>query len=558
MGGLRPGLLAAALVLGPPALAAPAEPAPAEVAGRLPAGGSARIRLQFKKGVQVEAERLPVRFLARPAAAWAAFDDLTPEGRRWALDALFPGDQWRRDELIHRVRWPDLESVWLLAALFTGHGQNYDKLQAANRGNPEKLRQGDAWRVPAALLARELGGAGPALPDRSHPEDDLDDEARTAAYRALLTFEEDGEGRYAAYRLRKGEALYSSVVMRYTERVSPKEVNELALELARRSGIPDLRAIPPGQVVRIPVELLAGPFQPEGTRALAEDREMREEVRRTRGIDGGPRLKGVRIVLDAGHGGIDRGAAGQGVWESDFVYDIAMRILRILSQDTDAQVTSTIRYTAQGLKPRDRITGPSAGAEILTTPPFPNDGESPSAVSVHLRWVLANDQFLAFARKKGDPQKTIFLSLHADSLHPSARGAMAYVPGAPFVPASFTLGPRRGAAVAEMKRGARVALGARERLQSEARSRLFSEVLLRALRKDDIAVHANRPIRNVIHRDGKTFVPAVIRHSTAAAKVLLEVLNLQNEEDAASLRDPAFRERYAEAVVRGIQAYCRK
>ncbi len=543
----------------PSSQAAPSDPAQVELKATLPSGGGgARIRLQFKKGVQVEAERLPARFLARPCAGWAGFDDLTAEGRRWALDALFPEDQWRRDELRHKVRWPELESVWLLAALFTGHGQNYDKLQAANPKNPEKLRKGDVWRIPAALLAREFGGAGSAVPDRSHPEDELDDEARTAAYRALLSFEEDAEGRFAAYRLRKGEALYSSVVMRYTERVSPKEVNELAVAIAKRSGIADLRAIPPGQLVRIPIQVLAGPFQPEGTRALAEDREIREEVRRTRRIDGGPRLQGVRIILDAGHGGIDKGAAGIGVWESDFVYDIAMRILRILQQDTDAQVTSTIRYPSPGLKPRDRIAAPADAAEILTTPPFLNDGDSPSAVSVHLRWVLANDQFAAFAKRKGDAQKTIFLSLHADSLHPSARGAMAYVPGAPFVPASFTLGPRKGAAVAEMKRGSKVALSARERLQSEARSRLFSEVLLRALRHEDIAIHANRPIRNVIHRDGKTFVPAVIRHSTAATKVLLEVLNLQNEEDAASLKDPAFRERYAEAVVKGIQAYCRK
>ena len=50
----------------------------------------------------------------------------------------------------------------------------------------------------------------------------------------------------------------------------------------------------------------------------------------------------------------------------------------------------------------------------------------------------------------------------------------------------------------------------------------------------------------------------MIRHSSAATKVLLEVLNLQNPDDAARLREPAFRERYAEAVVKGIQAYFRK
>jgi N-acetylmuramoyl-L-alanine amidase len=37
--------------------------------------------------------------------------------------------------------------------------------------------------------------------------------------------------------------------------------------------------------------------------------------------------------------------------------------------------------------------------------------------------------------------------------------------------------------------------------------------------------------------------------------VLVEVANLTNKDDADNLRDPAFRERYARAVVKGIQTY---
>lgn len=129
-----------------------------------------------------------------------------------------------------------------------------------------------------------------------------------------------------------------------------------------------------------------------------------------------------------------------------------MRVRRVLEQDTDAVVSSTVRYPTVGFKVRDRITSPTHSAEILTTPPFANDGESPIAVSVHLRWVLSNDLFAHFA-KKGDPQKTLFISFHADALHPSATGTMIYVPGAVDVPASFTLSPARGQRVAEMKLG---------------------------------------------------------------------------------------------------------
>jgi len=53
---------------------------------------------------------------------------------------------------------------------------------------------------------------------------------------------------------------------------------------------------------------LADPFQSEGSSGLAEEREVRAEVRRIVHVEAGPKLKGVRIVLDAGHGGVDSGA----------------------------------------------------------------------------------------------------------------------------------------------------------------------------------------------------------------------------------------------------------
>jgi len=202
------------------------------------------------------------------------------------------------------------------------------------------------------------------------------------------------------------------------------------------------------------------------------------------------------------------------------------------------------------------VAGPSYGSSAFAGPAG-TAATSPNAVSVHLRWVLANDWFLAFNRK-GDAQKTLFISFHADSLHPSARGSMVYVPGAGGVPANFALGGSRAARVSEMKTSGSVRFSAKERLQGEARSRLFAEALLSTLEAEHLPVHANRPIRNVILRGRKGFVPAVIRYSTAAAKVLVEVVNLNNEDDAANLADPTFRERYAEALVKGIRAYYRK
>jgi N-acetylmuramoyl-L-alanine amidase len=556
LGGLNLALPAGLGFLLPALFAVPAaqDPAPVLTQVRTPDGRTILLRFQFKKGLSAEGKALPRAFLAKDAdpGGWVPFERLTPEGKRWALAALFPEDQWRQDEVRHRIRHPDVESVWTMAALFSGHGQNYDRLMAENPGLPEKLREGDTWRIPRSLLSADLGGTSRG-PDRSQPEDELDDEGRVAAYRGLLTFGQDDQGKYAAYRLRKGEALYSSVVIRYTDRVDPKGVNELADIIARRSGIADVRGIQPGQVIKIPVANLADPFQSEGSSELAEEREVRAEVRRTVRVEAGPRLKGMRIILDAGHGGVDCGARANGIWESDFVYDIAMRVRRLLEEETDALVSCTIRYPGLGFNSREVIRTPSRAAEILTTPPFAVDGESPSAVSVHLRWVLANDLFGAFRRTNGDAQKTLFLSFHADSLHPSARGSMVYVPGAALVPTTFALGGAKTGRVAEGRRSARVAFSGREKLQGEARSRQFSEGLLKALQKARIPVHANRPIRNVIYRGGGKWVPAVIRYSTSATKVLIEVANLTNPDDAANLRDPDFRERYAVAVVNAIR-----
>lgn len=553
MEGLRP----FGLLLLPAALIAQDAPPPVSVPAPLPGGGSARVRLQYRLGITVEGADLPRGFLKKGTRneAWVAFQDLSPDGKRWALIALFPKDTWGRTRVTHVVQYPTLESVWLMSALFTGHGQNYDKLMAANPGLPEKLVAGDAWSIPPELLVKELGGEGTGHPDRSQPEDEMDDEARTNAYRALLTFDRDARGAYAAYHMRKGEALYSAVVLRYTDRVDPKDVNDLANAIAARSGIADIRGIQPGTLVKIPLDALADPFQPEGTKALAEEQEVRAEVRRTARVDAGPRLKGVRIVLDAGHGGVDKGAMANGIWESDFVYDITMRVYRLLQEETDASVSSTIRYPNLGFDSRDRIRTPTPDADVLTTPPFAIDGEGPHATSVHLRWVLANDLFDKFETKKGDPRKTLFISFHADSLHPSARGTMVYVPGATLVPSRFYLAPTRTGGVKEARTASMVAFTGRQKLLGEARSRQFAEVLLRALDRADVPVHTDRAIRNVIHRNGGSWIPAVLRYSEASTKVLIETANLTNPGDAKNLRDPDFRQRFAEGVVAAIRTY---
>ena len=50
-------------------------------------------------------------------------------------------------------------------------------------------------------------------------------------------------------------------------------------------------------------------------------------------------------------------------------------------------------------------------------------------------------------------------------------------------------------------------------------------------------------------------VPAVLRFNRIPASVLVEVVNLNNKNDQLRLRDPAFRQAFAESMVDGLLGY---
>ena len=70
-----------------------------------------------------------------------------------------------------------------------------------------------------------------------------------------------------------------------------------------------------------------------------------------------------------------------------------------------------------------------------------------AAVGVHLRWYLTNHIITRRISREVPRSKTVFVSVHADSLHPSVRGAMVYVPARSLRPDRYSPGlrSRRGA-----------------------------------------------------------------------------------------------------------------
>ena len=53
-------------------------------------------------------------------------------------------------------------------------------------------------------------------------------------------------------------------------------------------------------------------------------------------------------------------------------------------------------------------------------------------------------------------------------------------------------------------------------------------------------------------RDGREWVPAVIRYNMVPTRLLLEVCNLGNRHDRELIKTKKFRQRVAEAIYRGL------
>src|SRR4029078_6272635 len=131
----------------------------------------------------------------------------------------------------------------------------------------------------------------------------------------------------------------------------------------------------------------------------------------------------------------DVGTIHDDVAESRYVYDVACRLKRILEKKSGAKVSMTTKSEADGYSViDDDALGKQDDHVVLTTPRYELDD---STIGVNLRWYLANSIFERAMKSGAAPEKAVFISLHADSLHPSLRGAMAYIPGERYVRGSY-------------------------------------------------------------------------------------------------------------------------
>ncbi|HYM60146.1 MAG TPA: N-acetylmuramoyl-L-alanine amidase [Thermoanaerobaculia bacterium] len=498
---------------------------------------------------------------------------LRPELQRQVMTALFPADRLTDRGWTHVIVGTGVEgeSLWNIAEWLTGDGAKFSIIRKANQNQGLSTHKGDTILVPKILLTAAFGGGGaegrnePTVSQARKPADDSTQ--RTPAHADVpeaaveapaggqpsLTYDREAAEPYAVYRLRKGEALYSSVAVRFTGRVYAKDVGDVVERIVAVNKIEDVARIRAGFAVKIPMDLLLPEYRPPGDPMRVEHEAAKRESSKMAVRVEARNLAGVRVILDAGHGGRDVGTTHQGVWESSYVYDVMCRLKRILEKRSAATVLATTMSKAGGYLVADSdVPVGRTDHIVLTTPMYSLDDP---VVGVNLRWYLANSIFHRAIRDGVPKEKVLFISIHADSIHPSLRGAMAYIPGERYVRGSFTKSGDVYLARAEVRESPVINHSKYESLTAEGLSRDLAESVIDAFTSAGLKAHPYDPIREYVVRDGREWVPAVIRYNMVPTRLLLEVCNLGNEKDLALMRTKKYRQRVAQAIYDGIVSF---
>ncbi len=218
-------------------------------------------------------------------------------------------------------------------------------------------------------------------------------------------------------------------------------------------------------------------------------------------------LRVGRIVIDAGHGGRDPGAAGPGFNEADLTLDVALRLEKLLSGEPGIEVVLTRR-----------------------TDEF---------VELHERTAIAN-------RAGAD----LFVSIHANaSRNRNARGVECYL-------LNFASTPEAAAVAARENASSSLTMSHLNDLVKQIalnskldESRDLAEHLQRSLVRRLRA--SNQGIRDL----GVKQAPFVVLVGASMPSVLVEVSFLTHRQEGRLLGTSSYRQRIAEAILDGIRGY---
>jgi N-acetylmuramoyl-L-alanine amidase len=468
------------------------------------------------------------------------FKLLSCEGKKLTLSSIFPEDKQTPQAWMHKIVYggDNSETLSKIAEWFTGAAMNAKKVASLNNLEGSNIAEGQTLSIPASLLLSciELPKEIPVISGD-------------------LTFGKDAKGQYAEYVLRKGQAMYSDVVIRFTPRVTAKEVLEAADLILNRSGLKSFKDIPANTPLKIPLDLLSPEFlAPTDPRRIQFEQTAKESKQFKKTISSST-LEGFTVVLDSGHGGSDPGTIGVfGEREDEYAYDIMCRTKLLLETTTKAKVLTTIMDDTLGYKPRSEkiLISNKEQEKILTSPPYNID--DPTA-ALKLRTFLANYYLDTNSKKNDTDEKFIFTSFHADSLHPTAHGVMVYIPGADYYNPNYNCDNAFYLSRKEVKGRNFIKMTRQEQLKAQGFSQTFANDIVKKCLSLSVKMHSVQPVREYIVRSGKIWVPFVLKYCKIPTRVLIEVANMKSSSDCQLLQSWEYRQKIAQMYVEAVKDY---
>jgi len=358
-----------------------------------------------------------------------------------------------------------------------------------------------------------------------------------------LTLEKDSWGKeYAVYVLKTGEALYSSVVVRFCGVVAAEEVNAIAEKIMAYNGIKNSSMIPTGAKIKIPLEFLDEEIL-RGKRTYRSSASTRTSRLRTPTRHGS-----LHVILDSGHGGNDPGTTVRGWSEDEIAYDLMVRLKRLLERK-GVQVYPLVHDVDTRDTPQSgKLMKNNRNEYVQVTPPYKMDD---SRVALNMRVYLVDDIYRRLRRSGVRDADIMLISIHLDHLHSSVNGVMVYYPDAAERPATYAPAGNIYASYDE-GRISTIQYDRRENEQVESESYEFAERLIASCHRLRVPIHEYEPIRRFVNRSGRRWTPGIVNFSRVRTSVLVEAANLANSGDFNRIRSAQFRQRIAEAIARAI------
>lgn len=365
-----------------------------------------------------------------------------------------------------------------------------------------------------------------------------------------VELKKDFFGKYASMHLKRGESLYSAVVLRHTDYLFNGDVMDAAKGIMWRTyGIKNLwtgfEDVRPEDEIKIPARMLSERYR-AGYKQPKRAKQPGVNVKKTAHA----RLSGIYVILDSGHGGTDRGASANRVIEDETAYDIAVRTGKLL-EEKGAVVYYLVDDQSSQKKPLSLLQA-DTDEVLLTTPPHAMKN---SRVSANLRIYLTNSIYHSLIARGIKPEETAFASFHVDALSREAQGMMVYFPESSLRKSHLKKTGKPYTQYAEHREDSTIEIE-HDKETSEAQSHYFAQLLVAAAGSHDVKV-GEVPVRGSIHRRRSTYVPAVIRWNPVPLKVLVEAGNCKNRADAVRLKSEEYRQRVAEMYADALLAYYR-